>query len=275
MAKYKYSNHLNLYLLAMRHLFKLIITAVLLCVSYLVQAQDTITKTDNTTLKVRIVSVGPNLISYRLWSNQNGTLYRIRKADVLSIKYQDGKEEIFGSEKKEDVKKEDVQTTPETPVATTPPPSPSAKNTSPSATPPAVKSTTQADKGLMYEKAVKQRKTGKTLSILGGITLAAGAAVTTVGLLNANKTTDIMYYDADNPDIIYGFGTATGNTGKLTPMVIGGSIAMALGATFLCIGIPVSASGNKKIKEYNRQNGYGAVLNVSPAPYGVSLALRF
>lgn len=285
----------------MKHLFKLIILATLLCVSYLAKAQDIITKTDNTTLRVKIVEVGPNFISYRSWSNQTGTLYRIRKADVKRIRYQDGKEQVFDN-------------APAPAPATTPPPATRQENTAPAATPappPAAPSPTETPgqgklqyaKGgftldgktltssklrqligdqayyQTYENAVKKRKTGKTLSILGGITLAAGAAVAGVGLLNKGQGGEVQYYDADNPEIIYGYGPAATGSGKLSPLVIGGGVAAALGATFLIIGIPVSSGGTKQLKgiadDYNRRSSHSAVLNISPAPYGISLALRF
>jgi hypothetical protein len=283
----------------MKHLFRLITLAALLCVSYLAKAQDVITKTDNTTITVKIVEVGPTFISYRRWSNLSGTVYRIRKDEVKKITYKDGKEQVFNNAPK-------AATTPppaaqqEKPAATPTPPPPEAAK--PEETTPS-QGKLQYTKGgytldgktltpsqlrqligdqayyQTYENAVKKRKTGKTLSILGGITLAGGAAVAGIGLLNKGQSAEIQYYDADNPEIIYGTATAAGGTGKLSPLVIGGGVAMALGATFLIIGIPVSSGGTRQLKgiadNYNRRSGYGAVLNISPAPYGISLALRF
>ena len=282
----------------MKYLFRLITLAALLCVSYMAKAQDIITKTDNTTITVKIVEVGPTFISYRRWSNLSGTVYRIRKDDVKKITYKDGKELVFNNAPA-------PATTPppatqqEKPATTTTPPSAATK---PAETTPSqgklqyvkggytLDGKTLAPSQLRqligdqayyqtYENAVKKRKTGKTLSILGGVTLAAGAAVAGIGLLNKGQSAEIQYYDADNPEIIYGTATAAGGTGKLSPLVIGGGVAMALGATFLIIGIPVSSGGNKQLKgiadNYNRRNGYGAVLNISPAPYGIILALQF
>ncbi len=283
----------------MKHLFRLITLAALLCVSYLAKAQDVITKTDNTTITVKIVEVGPTFISYRRWSNLSGTVYRIRKDEVKKITYKDGKEQVFNNAPK-------AATTPppaaqqEKPAATPTPPPPEAAK--PEETTPS-QGKLQYTKGgytldgktltpsqlrqligdqayyQTYENAVKKRKTGKTLSILGGITLAGGAAVAGIGLLNKGQSAEIQYYDADNPEIIYGTATAAGGTGKLSPLVIGGGVAMALGATFLIIGIPISSGGTRQLKgiadNYNRRSGYGAVLNISPAPYGISLALRF
>lgn len=284
----------------MKYLFRLIILAALLCASQLAKAQDVITKTDNTTITVKIVEVGPTFITYRRWSNLSGTVYRIRKDEVKKITYKDGKELVFSHAPA-------AATTPppaarqEKPTTTTPPPPPAA--TKPAETTPSQGKLQYAKGGYTldgktltpsqlrqligdqayyqtYENAVKKRKTGKTLSILGGITLAGGAAVAGIGLLNKGQSAEIQYYDADNPEIIYGTATAAGGTGKLSPLVIGGAVATALGATFLIIGIPVSSGGTRQLKgiadNYNRHGGgHGAVLNISPAPYGISLALRF
>lgn len=284
----------------MKYLFRLIILAALLCASQLAKAQDVITKTDNTTITVKIVEVGPTFITYRRWSNLSGTVYRIRKDEVKKITYKDGKELVF-SHAPAAATTPPPATSQEKPTTTTPPPAPPAA-TKPAETTPSQgklqyvkggytldgKSLTPSQLRQLigdqayyqtYENALKKRKSGKTLSILGGITLAGGAAVAGIGLLNKGQSAEIQYYDADNPDIIYGTATAAGGTGKLSPLVIGGSVAMALGATFLIIGIPISSGGTRQLKgiadNYNRRNGYGAVLNISPAPYGISLALRF
>lgn len=277
----------------MKYLFRLIILATLLCASQLAKAQDVITKTDNTTITVKIVEVGPTFITYRRWSNLSGTVYRIRKDDVKKITYKDGREQVFSHAPA-------PASAPAPATAPTPPPA-AAK---PAETPPPSQGKLQYAKGgytldgktltpsqlrqligdqayyQTYENAVKKRKSGKTLSILGGIALAGGAAVAGIGLLNKGQAAEIQYYDADNPEIIYGTATAAGGTGKLSPLVIGGAVATALGATFLIIGIPISSGGTRQLKgiadNYNRHGGgHGAVLNISPAPYGISLALRF
>lgn len=73
-------------------------------------AQDVITKLDGTELQTKVLEVGINDIRYRDYSNPDGPVYVISKAEVFMIKYENGTKDI--------IKKEQ---TPVSPAAVTPP----------------------------------------------------------------------------------------------------------------------------------------------------------
>ena len=75
-------------------------------------SQDIITKLDGTELQTKVVEVGIENIRYKDFSNLDGPVYVIRKAEVFMIKYENGTKEI--------IKKEQNQVNP---AAITPPPS--------------------------------------------------------------------------------------------------------------------------------------------------------
>jgi hypothetical protein len=71
-----------------------VITA-LLCLTSRYYAQDQIIRTDNTTLKVRIIEVGPDEIRYKLFSNPNGPTYVESRSTIGVIVYENGRREMI------------------------------------------------------------------------------------------------------------------------------------------------------------------------------------
>lgn len=78
----------------MRRVFITLVLAVMSASSLF--AQDLITKTDGTDIKAIVAEVGPKEVRYRDYSNPEGPLYSLPKADVLMIVYENGKKEIMG-----------------------------------------------------------------------------------------------------------------------------------------------------------------------------------
>lgn len=60
-------------------------------------AQDVIVKKDGSTILSKVIEVGTSEIRYKKYSNQEGPTYVIRKDELLSINYDNGEKEEFGS----------------------------------------------------------------------------------------------------------------------------------------------------------------------------------
>ncbi len=112
-----------------------------------------------------------------------------------------------------------------------------------------------------YEKALKQRKLGKTLFISGAAATAVGIAGIIVGALNCKPNE----YDAD------------GDRG--VPYIIAGGALVAAGFSAVSAGVPFSIIGNRRLEwiasDYNRRNVYHSHLIIGPVRNGVGLALNF
>lgn len=76
----------------MKHLLVLLL---LLC-SMSVSAQDVIVKKDGSTVVCRVVEVTASEITYKKWSDLNGSNYVMDKSLASAINYQSGKRETFG-----------------------------------------------------------------------------------------------------------------------------------------------------------------------------------
>ena len=59
------------------------------------QAQDVIVKKDGTTILSKVLEVNTNEIKYKKFSNQQGPLYIIEKAEVMAINYESGDKDVF------------------------------------------------------------------------------------------------------------------------------------------------------------------------------------
>jgi len=77
----------------MKKLLLLFITALLL-VSRLI-AQDVIFIKDGTELQSKVLEVLPDIVKYKVYSSLDGPTYSIYKSDILLIKYEDGRKDIF------------------------------------------------------------------------------------------------------------------------------------------------------------------------------------
>ena len=75
----------------MKHL---LVTFLFLC-SVSVFAQDVIVKKDGSTILSKVLEVNTADIKYKKFSNPNGPIYTIRKAELLSINYENGDKDTF------------------------------------------------------------------------------------------------------------------------------------------------------------------------------------
>ena len=57
--------------------------------------QDVIVLKNGTTILSKVIEVGSNEIKYKKWTNQDGPLYTIGIAEILSVNYQNGEKETF------------------------------------------------------------------------------------------------------------------------------------------------------------------------------------
>ncbi len=79
---------------------KNIATLVLLLIGFgfVSFSQDVIVKTDGSTIKCKVVEVGPDIIKYKRLDNISGPDYFIEKASVAKIDYKNGAKDIFDYE---------------------------------------------------------------------------------------------------------------------------------------------------------------------------------
>lgn len=78
----------------------LVFTSAMLLASCVVctHAQDLITKRDGGNIQARITEVGQNEIKYKRFDNLDGPIFSIASAEVLSIKYENGEEDVFNQQ---------------------------------------------------------------------------------------------------------------------------------------------------------------------------------
>jgi len=74
---------------------QLLVLLLLLC-SMSVSAQDVIVKKDGSTVVCRVVEVTATEITYKKWSDLNGSKYVMDKSLASAINYESGKKETFG-----------------------------------------------------------------------------------------------------------------------------------------------------------------------------------
>ena len=76
---------------------KKIVALVLLLIGFgfVSFSQDVIVKTDGSTIKCKVVEVGPDIIKYKRLDNISGPDYFIEKASVAEIDYKNGSKDIF------------------------------------------------------------------------------------------------------------------------------------------------------------------------------------
>lgn len=71
------------------------LSAVVVCTT--VNAQDRIIKMNGTSIEAKVIEIDSRVISYNKADNINGPVYKIAKADVEMIVYENGTEEVFNS----------------------------------------------------------------------------------------------------------------------------------------------------------------------------------
>lgn len=77
----------------MKKLLLVLVSLAGLCIS--AAAQDIIHTKDGRTIEARITNVGTQDISYKRYSNPNGPTFTIPISQVLSVKYQNGDNDVF------------------------------------------------------------------------------------------------------------------------------------------------------------------------------------
>lgn len=79
--------------------FFILIAAVVFS-STLANAQDIITKKDGQDIKAKVLEVTSNDIKYNLYDEPDGTIYTIKKSEVLMIRHESGHNEVFNEKSK-------------------------------------------------------------------------------------------------------------------------------------------------------------------------------
>lgn len=79
----------------MKRFFLFFVTALLF--SSMVHAKDIITHKDGHEIEVKVLEVTNNDVKYRLFDEPDGAIYTVRKSDILMIRYESGRNEVFNN----------------------------------------------------------------------------------------------------------------------------------------------------------------------------------
>jgi hypothetical protein len=79
-----------------------IIVVNLLLITICLQAQDIILKRDNTIIKANVLSVKPDIVTYKKFDNPNGPTYELKKQEITKIVYKNDTEDVFSLDQKKD-----------------------------------------------------------------------------------------------------------------------------------------------------------------------------
>lgn len=60
-------------------------------------AQDLITKKNGEDIKAKVLEVTPNEVKYRFYDEPNGVTYTARKSELLMVRYESGRNEVFNT----------------------------------------------------------------------------------------------------------------------------------------------------------------------------------
>lgn len=60
-------------------------------------AQDLITKKNGEDIKAKVLEVTPNEVKYKLYDEPNGVTYTARKSELLMVRYESGRNEVFNT----------------------------------------------------------------------------------------------------------------------------------------------------------------------------------
>ena len=58
-------------------------------------AQDRIVKNDASEIEAKVITVSPDKVTYKKWSNPDGPTYEMMRSDIFFIRYQNGEKEIL------------------------------------------------------------------------------------------------------------------------------------------------------------------------------------
>lgn len=73
------------------------VIAALMASAAMVQAQDLITKKDGQDIEAKVLEVSPNEVKYKLYDEPDGATYIVKKSELLMIRYESGRNEVFNN----------------------------------------------------------------------------------------------------------------------------------------------------------------------------------
>lgn len=74
----------------------LFVLSVLVMSAVTVSAQDLITKKNGEDIKAKVLEIDDNSVKYKLFDEPDGVTYTISKSQILLIRYESGRNEVFG-----------------------------------------------------------------------------------------------------------------------------------------------------------------------------------
>lgn len=207
-----------------------------------IKAQDIITLRSGEDINAKVTLVSDNNIEYKKWDNQDGPTFRKKLSEVFSVKYQNGKKEVFNTQT------QDKFTQPSTYIN------------------PSILGLMDCSKGNLYinghelsdyeiyqycglqtletyKSACGQRAAGKVLSTIGWIDFGVGLALSIFYAIEPRGNEDVL---------LIGLGS-----------IIRSQILLPLGLSFRGIG---NGRLNWLVGEYNSRPELSDNLNLSISP---------
>ncbi len=84
-------------------ILRILSTALFICcINSISYCQDVLTKSDGTTINVKIMEINDDAIKYKKSDNPDGPTYSILLIDVDKVNYKNGSVDVFNKEKKEE-----------------------------------------------------------------------------------------------------------------------------------------------------------------------------
>lgn len=82
---------------------KIIYSIIAIVVSMsMANAQDLVTKTNGEDIKAKVLEITTDEVKYRLYDEPDGVVYTVKKSDIVMIRYESGRNEIFNQESMSD-----------------------------------------------------------------------------------------------------------------------------------------------------------------------------
>ncbi len=164
--------------------------------AYTCIAQDVIVTKDSRKINAKVMEVNVDNVRYKNFDNQDGPVYTLLKNDIITILYQNGQVDTFGSEKQKN---------------STPTQTGSTYNSNPVD----LLAEMQANNHTLYQ----QYTTGKRMTVAGGLLLVSGGIMAGVGFLLLSSA------DGDESKNQYG-----------TELTVAGNLCIAAGIPILIVG---------------------------------------
>jgi len=82
---------------------KIIYSIIAIVISMgMANAQDLVTKKNGEDIKAKVIEVTTNEVKYRLYDEPDGVIYTVNKSDIVMIRYESGRNEIFNQKSMSD-----------------------------------------------------------------------------------------------------------------------------------------------------------------------------